>query len=78
MAVTRWDRNASGIIMVEVRAQTFIEAKRDALQEARDRGCGECVTLPWRHSRAACEVRQFFDYSFPIRQKKKRYGITYG
>ncbi|MBI3946566.1 MAG: hypothetical protein HY321_11650 [Armatimonadetes bacterium] len=77
MAVTRWEENSRGIIIVEVIAQTLTQATREALDEAVARGYGECVVLPWRHSRTACEERDRFSFSFPMRQKKERRGFTF-
>ena len=77
MAVTRWEENSRGIIIVEVIAQTLTQATREALAEAMERGYGECVVLPWRHSRSQCDDRDVFSFSFPIRQKKERRGFTF-
>ncbi len=77
MAVTRWEENSRGIIIVEVIAQTLTQATREALAEAMARGYGECVVLPWRHSRNPVEDREEFSFSFPIRQKKERRGFTF-
>src|SRR3972149_8300304 len=52
VAVTKWEENSRGIIIVEVIAQTLTQATREALAEAMSRGYGECVVLPWRHSRS--------------------------
>lgn len=77
VAVTKWEENSRGIIIVEVIAQTLTQATREALAEASARGYGECVVLPWRHSRAACDQPDAFSFSFPIRQKKERRGFTF-
>lgn len=77
VAVTRWEENSRGIIIVEVIAQTLTQATREALAEADARGYGECVVLPWRHSRTPCDNGDGFSFSFPIRQKKERRGFTF-
>ncbi len=77
MAVTRWEENSRGIIIVEVIAQTLTQATREALAEAASRGYGECVVLPWRHSRTPCNGQDDFCFSFPMRQKKERRGFTF-
>lgn len=77
MAVTRWEENSRGIIIVEVIAQTLTEATHEALAEAMARGYGECVVLPWRHTRIPCGNNDGFSFSFPIRQKKERRGFTF-
>jgi hypothetical protein len=77
VAVTRWEENSRGIIIVEVIAQTLTQATREALAEAMDRGYGECVVLPWRHSRTPSGEPEAFSFSFPIRQKKERRGFTF-
>jgi hypothetical protein len=77
VAVTRWEENSRGIIIVEVIAQTLTQATREALAEATARGYGECVVLPWRHTRTPVDDEQAFSFSFPIRQKKERRGFTF-
>jgi len=77
VAVTRWEENSRGIIIVEILAQTLTQATREALAEAVARGYGECVVLPWRHSRSPSGDPDLFHFSFPIRQKKERRGFTF-
>ena len=77
MAVTKWEENSRGIIIVEVLAQTLTQATREALAEAASRGYGECVVLPWRHSRSPSDEPDLFHFSFPIRQKKESRGFTF-